>query len=149
MGKQPDRRTYAVKIDCQAFEVHTPSISGKELLALAGKRPCSHELFQEVSHCENDVIEPEHVVDLTQPGRERFRTAHKETVAVSINGERFHIKRGETTVDAILRLVGQSSEAYMLLQEKDGPPTPLPPNLPVVIEGCEVFYTQVHSGASS
>jgi hypothetical protein len=36
-----------------------------------------------------------------------------------------------------------------LMEEKDGPPLPLPPNLPVKIRGCETFHSQAQSGGSS
>jgi len=52
-------------------------------------------------------------------------------------------------VAEILAKVNKTTEGYVLLEEKNGPPLPLPPNKPVKIHGCEVFFTQPQSGASS
>ena len=45
--------------------------------------------------------------------------------------------------------MGKTPDTYALLEEKDGPPLPLPANQPVDIQGCEVFHFQVQSGGSS
>lgn len=64
-------------------------------------------------------------------------------------GARYKIERGKRTVAEILGKVGQNPDGYILLEEKNGPPMPIPPNVPVQIHGCEVFHTQVQSGGSS
>jgi hypothetical protein len=52
-------------------------------------------------------------------------------------------------VAEILAKVGQTPDGYVLLEEKNGPPMPLPPDRPVKIHGCEVFHSQPQSGGSS
>src|SRR5260370_857934 len=61
----------------------------------------------------------------------------------------YEIERGSRTVAEILSKVGQAPEGYILLEEKNGPPLPLPPNVPVKIRGCEIFHSQTQSGGSS
>ena len=94
-------------------------------------------------------MEPEEKVDLRKHGLKGFITAHKEIVTIFINDKPYRIERGQRTVAEILAKVGQTPEGYTLMEEKNGPPLPLPPNLPVKVEGCEVFHSQAQSGGSS
>ncbi len=145
----PHAKAYRVRIDGEKFRIDTPEPNGELLLAKVDKRPCAYELIAEHFHHDNDVIEPNETVDLRKRGLKGFITAHKEIVTISINGQPYLIERGERTVAQILSKVGQTPDGYILLEEKGGPPIPLPPNLPVKIHGCEVFHTQVQSGGSS
>lgn len=145
----PRARRYAVRIDCETVRVETPHPTGEALLARVGKRPCAFELIEEFAHCENNVVEPGETVDLRKHGLKGFITAHKETVTVFINDKPYQIERGEHTVAQILSKVYETPEGYILLEEKDGPPLPLPPNVPVKICGCEIFHSQVQTGGSS
>jgi hypothetical protein len=147
----PHGKTYRVRIDGETVKVHTPCPTGEELLHKVDKRPCAFELIAEFHHHENRVIEPHETVDLRQHGLRGFITAHKEIVTIFIGGPEhpYKIERGEHTVAQILAKVGKTPEGYVLLEEKGGPPLPLPPNIPVNICGCEMFYTQPQSGGSS
>lgn len=151
----PHAKKYQVRIDDHRVTVDTRHPTGERLLAEVHKKPCAYELIQELSHHKNIVIEPTQTVDLGKPGLERFITAHKEMVQIFIGGETtdppkpYTIERGNRTVAEILNLVGKTPDAYMLLEEKDGPPIPVPPDHPVKIHGCEVFHIQVQTGASS
>lgn len=151
----PHGKTYKVRID-HTVTVDTRLPTGEMLLAKVRKKPCSHELIQELKQHKNIVIEPGQQVDLGKPGLERFITAHKEIVQIFITDDgaaapKAHtIERGKHTVAEILALVGKSPDAYTLYEEKDGgPPLPVPANQPIKIQGCEVFHVQVQTGASS
>lgn len=145
----PHAREYLIHIDGEKVTVDTPFPTGELILSKVGKQPCAFELIEEFVHHENRVVEPGEAVNLHQHGLKGFITAHKEIVTISINGEPYQIERGERTVAEILKEVGQTTEGYILLEEKNGPPMPLPSDLPVTICGCEVFHTQVQSGGSS
>ena len=145
----PHGKIFRVQIDCDSVKVETQHPTGEFLLRKVHKRPCAYELIAEFAHCENQVIEPGETVDLRQRGLKGFITAHKEIVTIFIKNAPYLIERGERTVAKILEMVGQTPEGYVLLEEKDGPPLPVPPNMPVKICGCEVFHTQPQSGASS
>lgn len=145
----PAARAYRVRIDCETVVVRTQHPTGEMLLRLVGKRPCAFELIEQSTHCGNDVVDPAESVDLRKKGLRGFVTAHKETVTITVNNEPYPIVKGLRTVAEILALAGQSADAYMLLEEKNGPPLPIPVDTRVNIVGCEVFHTQVHSGASS
>jgi hypothetical protein len=145
----PHAREYKVRIDHEEAKVDTANPTGDTLLNKVHKRPCAFELIAEYVHCENEVVEPGETVNLRKHGLKGFITAHKEIVTISVNDKPYKIERGELTVAQILALVGQNPEGYVLMEEKDGPPLPLPANLPVKICGCEIFHTQPQSGGSS
>jgi len=145
----PHARSYRVQIDCESVRVDTPRPTGEMLLRKVNKRPCAFELIAEFAHCKNEVIEPGETVDLQRRGLKGFITAHKEIVTIFIKNAPYQLERGEYSVAQILEKVGQTPDCYVLLEEKDGPPLPVPPNVPVKICGCEVFHTQPQSGGSS
>lgn len=149
--KVPHAEVFKVPIDCERVRIATQHPTGELLLSRVHKRPCAFELIAEFTHCENQVIEPGETVDLRQHGLRGFITAHKETVTIFIGGPEhpYQIERGERTVAQILGKVDKTPEGYVLLEEKDGPPLPVPPNMPVTITGCEMFFTQPQSGGSS
>jgi len=147
----PDAQVYRVRIDDRVVRVDTAHPTGRILLSKVDKRPCAFELITEFVHCDNDVIEPEEIVDLRQRGLKGFITAHKEIVTIFINGDDhpYEIERGVHTVAQILAKVGQTPDGYVLLEEKGGPPMSIPPNQPIEICGCETFFSQPQSGGSS
>ena len=146
---EPPDRLYKVRIDGEMFKIDTQKPKGVLLLSKVGKRPCAFELIAEFRHHDSKVIEPDEIVDLRSPGLKGFITAHKEIVTIFIDGDPKEIERGERTVAEILNKVDKTPDGYILFEEKDGPPMPLPVDQPVNISGCEIFSTQVQSGGSS
>lgn len=147
----PHGHVFLVPIDCEHVRVETQRPTGELLLREVQKRPCAFELIAEFVHCENRVIEPTETIDLRERGLKGFLTAHREIVTIYIGGpdHPYEVQRDNYTVAQILGLVGQSPDGYVLMEEKNGPPLPVPPNIPVKIAGCEMFYTQPQSGGSS
>ena len=145
----PPAKVYRVRIDGETVKVETAHPTGEFLLTKVHKRPCAFELIAEFVHHQNLVIEAEEVVDLRRHGLKGFITAHKEIVTIFINDKPYKIERGDRTVGEILDKVGQNPDAFLLLEERDGPPMPIPPKQPVKISGCEVFFSQPQSGGSS
>jgi hypothetical protein len=145
----PHGKVYLVRIDGETVRIDTPQPTGELLLGKVKKHPCAFELIEEFCDGKNDVVEPDEEVDLRRKGLKGFITAHREIVGIFIDGGSYTILRGERTVAEILDKVKKTSAGYVLLEEKQGPPMPLPPNQPVKIHGCEVFFTQPQSGASS
>ena len=145
----PHSHAYRVRVDGENVRVETDHPTGELLLGKVGKRPCAYELISEYRHRENQVIEPHETVDLRAHGLKGFITAHKEIVTIFIKGDPYQFERGNRTVAEILSKVGETPEGYTLLEEKDGPPMPLPADKPVEIHGCEIFHTQVNSGGAS
>lgn len=73
--KVPAESSYRIKIDRDKFVVHKQTITGKELLEIAGKTPCSRWLLN--LRIKGGIVKPigyDEVVDLTLPGIEKFMT---------------------------------------------------------------------------
>ena len=145
----PHAKTYRVRIDDETVKVDTPHPTGEMLLGKVGKRPCAFELIEEFVHHENNVVEPGETVNLRKHGLKGFITAHKEIVTIFFGEDPYQIERGERTVAEILAKVGETPEGYVLLEEKNGPPLPVPVDHRVKICGCEIFHSQPQSGAGS
>jgi hypothetical protein len=75
----PKDHKYRIRIDRERYEVAKPRISGREILALAGKTPEEYLLHQRLRGGGTRAIQANEVVDLTGPGPERFMTMKRET----------------------------------------------------------------------
>jgi len=75
----PKAKRYQIRIDRERFIVHTPTITGSEILKLAGKTSEEYLLHQRLRGGVTRSIEPDEVVNLTGPGPERFMTMKRET----------------------------------------------------------------------
>jgi hypothetical protein len=74
----PKGKHYRIRIDKERYVVKQATITGKEILDLAGKTPESYNLYQHFRHAQTKIVKPEDKVDLTAPGVERFTTMKVE-----------------------------------------------------------------------
>lgn len=73
--KPPRARRYRIRIDKQHHVVETPSMTGRELLTLAGKTPATNYMIsQKMRGGEAHRIALDEKADFTTPGVERFMT---------------------------------------------------------------------------
>ncbi len=73
--KPPKTKRYQIRIDTQKYTVEVRSMTGRELLTLAGKSPAtSYMISQKLHGGEAREIGLDEKVDLTAPGVERFMT---------------------------------------------------------------------------
>ncbi len=100
-------------------------------------------MIEEFVHHKNNVVEPSEVLDLRKKGLKGFITAQKEIVTIFIDDQSYQIERGSRTVAELLAKAGKTSEGFLLVEEQDGEPIPLDPDLDVTIRGCEVFRSEV------
>ena len=77
--EKPPAGVYIIRIDRERKEVHEPELPGIEILALVGKTPDTHKLFQKFHGGETKVVEGKEVVSFLKPGVERFQTIPKDT----------------------------------------------------------------------
>jgi hypothetical protein len=79
-GKKPPKaKRYRIRVDDKHFVVEKPRITGREILTVAGKIPPeSFILTMKVRGGGVKTIELNDVVDLTQPGVERFNTLPRQ-----------------------------------------------------------------------
>lgn len=72
-------RSFRLVIDGRRFEWGRPLINGLELKKLAGVDPATYGIWLEVRGAEDRAIADNELVDLQQPGAERFFTGKKTT----------------------------------------------------------------------
>jgi hypothetical protein len=77
----PDAKRYVIRIDKERKVVNTAKVTGREILALVGKTPEGYKLYQHKRGHQPVLVEPDRVVDLREPGVERFTTMPKDTPA--------------------------------------------------------------------
>jgi hypothetical protein len=71
----PPGQRYRIRIDRTHFDVEKSSVTGRELLLLAGKTPPERfRLDQKLRGGQTRLVGLDQVVDLTEPGVERFMT---------------------------------------------------------------------------
>lgn len=75
----PHARHYAFRVDKNRIVVEKPTISGLEILAKDGKTPRTHKLYQHKRHHQPLLIASDAIVNLREPGVERFTTMPKDT----------------------------------------------------------------------
>ncbi|HQU90646.1 MAG TPA: multiubiquitin domain-containing protein [Pyrinomonadaceae bacterium] len=72
--KVPPGRKYKIRIDKDNYTVDPAVMTGRQILAIAGKKPEEYNLYQHVRGSQTKTIEADEKVDLTKPGVERFTT---------------------------------------------------------------------------
>lgn len=78
-GKPPRAKRYRIRIDDQYYVVHQSSMTGAELLKLAGKTPPENFILtQKLRGGVIKTIGLTDVVDFTTPGIERFNTLPRQ-----------------------------------------------------------------------
>lgn len=71
----PKAKSYRIRIDKERYVVTSPTLTGQELLVLAGKTAVDQWMIhQKLKGGQTQRIEVEDVVDFTAPGIERFQT---------------------------------------------------------------------------
>lgn len=74
-GRRPRARHYRIRIDRERYRVDVPTMTGRELLTLAGKTPPEQwMLSQKLRRGQVLTVKLDQVVDFTAPGVERFMT---------------------------------------------------------------------------
>lgn len=75
-GRRPPRaKRYRIRIDRERYVVEVPSMTGRELLRLAGKTPPEQWMItQKLRSGEVKKISLDETADFTTPGVERFMT---------------------------------------------------------------------------
>lgn len=75
-GKTPEKgQSYRIRVDKDNYVVESESLSGREILKLAGKTPIeNYALRQKLKGGVVEKIAYDQIVDFTTPGIERFIT---------------------------------------------------------------------------
>lgn len=73
--KIPDSKLFRIRIDKDKYDVNVHAMTGRQLLALAGKNPPEgYSIFQKINGGQTKKIELDQTVDFRTPGIERFMT---------------------------------------------------------------------------
>jgi hypothetical protein len=83
---KPHARFYLIRVDRELLRVRESSLTGRQILALVGKTPETHKLFQKFWDGRVEVVEPEESVSFEAPGVERFQTIPKDTTEGTFGG---------------------------------------------------------------
>ena len=75
----PHARHYAFRVDKERIVVDSPTITGREILAKVGKTPEKFKLYQHKHGHQPIPISADQVVNLREPGVERFTTMPRDT----------------------------------------------------------------------
>ena len=75
-GKTPPHgKVYRIRIDKNKYDVTVPTMTGRQLLELAGKTPIEQfRIYQKLRGGQSIVIDYNQTVDFRSPGIERFMT---------------------------------------------------------------------------
>jgi hypothetical protein len=76
---------FKIRVDKEKFNVQSP-ITAKEILIVADLDPCDYGLEQILRGGERVRLEFDHVVDLREPGIERFETILTKEIQIIVNG---------------------------------------------------------------
>ena len=78
-GRTPPRgQKYRIRIDQETYVVNEEKVTGTQILALAGKTPADWALNQKFRGGRRERIKADDVVDVSQPGVERFETVRRQ-----------------------------------------------------------------------
>lgn len=77
--EKPPAGIYIIRIDRERKRVPEPDLPGIKILALVGKTPDTHKLFEKFCGGKTEFIPPDAVVSFVKPGIERFQTIPKDT----------------------------------------------------------------------
>jgi hypothetical protein len=75
---KPPARSYRFRVDRANYVIREPKITGREILKLADKTPEEYILSQKFPGGQVKTIEAGEVVDLREPGVERFMTMRRD-----------------------------------------------------------------------
>jgi len=75
----PEAKRYVIRIDKERRVVHTPLLTGRQILELVGKTPDKFKLYEHFPGRQPEPIEPDQEVHLRKHHVERFTTMAKDT----------------------------------------------------------------------
>lgn len=75
----PPAKRYIIRIDKEKRVVHTPILTGRQILELVGKTPDKSKLYEHFPGRQPEPVAPDQEVHLHKHGVERFTTMPKDT----------------------------------------------------------------------
>lgn len=152
LEKSQQGHTYKIKVDKSTFETNVASLTGREILELAGYKPEDYYLRQILKGNNPVEIKMDQIINLTDPGLERFVTIPKEAFdggskpilyKFQVDKKMLETESEYMTGSAILHAAGYTVTEYFLKQIVKGQPINIDPNQTVQMSdpGLERFVT--------
>lgn len=83
----PNRvKYYLIRVDKEKFRVQSP-ITAEEILIVAGLKPAEYVLVQKFHEGKRVELEADQIVDLREPGVERFKSKLTKIISIIVNGQ--------------------------------------------------------------
>ena len=145
---EPTATRFRVRIDDERYNIEDPKPTGRQLLALADKRPADeHLIFLILRGGGFEEIQVDETIDLTRRGTERFLTFESSaSYRLEIDGQRIEWGTKLITGLKLKELAGVHPATYALWQEVRGGED-LPVNNDQIIDlsadGLERFFTVI------
>ncbi len=129
-------KSYKILVDGDKFEFNKPVVTGEEILIKVGKTPPEcHTLYQKLKGCDFERISLDEVVDLANPGIERFTVKPPEVFHYTLDEEPETTDSKSLSANQILQNGGiEPVEDYYLIEidnsgseisHKDNPEAPI------------------------
>lgn len=152
LEKTPKGHTYKIKVDKSLFETNVESLSGREILELAGYKPEDYYLKQILKGNSPVDVKMDQIINVIDPGLERFVTIPKEasdggdkprTFKFKVDKKMLETESEHMTGSAILQAAGYTVADYFLKQIVKGQPINIEPDQTVQMSdpGLERFVT--------
>ena len=94
---------YRIRVDKEKFPVQSP-ITAEEILIAAELDPCDYRLEQKLRKGEWIKLEPDQLIDLREPGIERFKSFPAQDISIIVNGREKTVSETELSFSEIVRL---------------------------------------------
>lgn len=106
---------YHFKTQFNQFESDKPKMSGRRLLEIMGLNPAEeYELFIKVDKREFEPVQPDEIIDLTQPGIEIFRVRRRFEVSYEFDDEVVASYECFVTPSQLLKKNGYNPQKFYL-----------------------------------
>ncbi len=115
-GKPIPKRVkyYLIKVDKKKIRVQSP-ITAKKILIAAGLDPDDYQLEQVFRGGEIVRLEPDQLVDLREPGIERFVTILDNATVIIVNGREKSVERKKLSFDELIKLAFENPPSGPLI----------------------------------
>lgn len=94
---------YVIKINNEKYQVKSP-VTEEEILIIAGLDPCNFSVKQIFRGKEPVILEPDVLVDLTEPGIEHFVAIPVHDIRIVINGRQKLVDKKKLSFEEVIRL---------------------------------------------
>ena len=104
-GKPLPKRVkyYLIKVDDEKYRVQSP-ITAKEILLIADLDPCDYRLEQKFRGGETKPLDPDHLIDLREPGVEKFVSIVNQSISIVVNAREKQVTQSRLSFEDLVRL---------------------------------------------